>query len=54
MKTLHHLKYLLVLPVFVLCMACQSHKTTKTLRLGHSLDTKHPVHKAMVILGEQI
>jgi tripartite ATP-independent transporter DctP family solute receptor len=33
---------------------CKSEQTTKILRLGHSLDTKHPVHKAMVILGEKL
>ncbi|TXD50429.1 MULTISPECIES: TRAP transporter substrate-binding protein [unclassified Polaribacter] len=33
---------------------CKSDKTTKILRLGHSLDTKHPVHEAMVILGEKL
>jgi len=33
---------------------CKSDETTKILRLGHSLDTKHPVHEAMVILGEKL
>ena len=33
---------------------CTSEKTTKVLRLGHGLDTKHPVHKAMVFLGERL
>jgi tripartite ATP-independent transporter DctP family solute receptor len=26
----------------------------KTLRLGHTLDTQHPVHKAMVIFGKEL
>ncbi|WP_299670404.1 TRAP transporter substrate-binding protein [uncultured Polaribacter sp.] len=38
----------------VLLSGCKSDQTTKTLRLGHSLDTQHPVHKAMVILGEKL
>jgi tripartite ATP-independent transporter DctP family solute receptor len=33
---------------------CTSEKTTKILRLGHSLDTQHPVHKAMVLLSEEL
>ncbi|PQJ76608.1 TRAP transporter substrate-binding protein [Polaribacter glomeratus] len=35
-------------------IGCKSDETTKILRLGHSLDTKHPVHQAMVILGEKL
>ncbi len=35
-------------------LGCKSDETTKILRLGHSLDTQHPVHKAMVILGEKL
>lgn len=33
---------------------CKTEQTTTILRLGHSLDTQHPVHKAMVILGEKL
>ena len=33
---------------------CTANKETTLLRLGHSLDTQHPVHKAMVILGEKL
>mgnify|MGYP003630599515 CR=1 FL=1 len=35
-------------------IGCKSDESTKILRLGHSLDTKHPVHQAMVILGEKL
>jgi len=47
------------LALFLLCFSilfssCQTEKTIKILRLGHSLDTQHPVHKAMVILGEKL
>lgn len=34
--------------------ACNHAKQSKTLRLGHSLDTQHPVHLAMVVLGEEL
>ena len=44
--------------IFVLIISflfgCQSESSTRTLRLGHSLDTQHPVHKAMVILGQEL
>lgn len=44
--------------IFVLIISflfgCQSKSSTRTLRLGHSLDTQHPVHKAMVILGQEL
>jgi tripartite ATP-independent transporter DctP family solute receptor len=42
------------LSISILFTSCQTEKTTKILRLGHSLDTQHPVHKAMVILGQEI
>ena len=35
-----------------LFLGCKSDDDVKILRLGHTLDTTHPVHKAMVILGE--
>lgn len=39
--------------VFILS-SCSNNKNVKVLRLAHTLDTKHPVHKAMVILGEKL
>lgn len=44
----------LVLTTSLFLSGCKSEQTTKVLRLGHGLDTKHPVHKAMVILGEKL
>ena len=34
--------------------ACSNKNDTVILRLGHSLDTQHTVHKAMVYLGERL
>jgi len=34
--------------------SCKDKDDVKILRLGHVLDTKHPVHKAMMILGEKL
>lgn len=54
MKKNSPLLRVLLLTVVILLSSCESQKTTKTLRLGHALDTQHPVHKAMVILGEEL
>ncbi|AUC23616.1 MULTISPECIES: TRAP transporter substrate-binding protein [Polaribacter] len=41
--------------VFLLSLSgCKTEKTVKVLKLAHALDTQHPVHKAMVILGERL
>lgn len=44
---------LFLLPALLLS-SCVGEQKVKTLRLAHSLDTKHPVHEAMVILGESL
>lgn len=44
---------LLFIGLFILG-SCSKEKETKILRLAHTLDIKHPVHKAMVILGEKL
>ena len=33
---------------------CSSDSSIKTLRLAHALDTGHSVHKAMVLMGEEL
>ncbi|UOY05305.1 TRAP transporter substrate-binding protein [Muricauda sp. SCSIO 64092] len=38
----------------VAILACKSPESTKILRLAHGLDTNHPVHQAMVNLGEHL
>lgn len=38
----------------LLLSGCAGEQTSKKLRLAHSLDTQHPVHKAMVVLGESL
>lgn len=43
----------LVLLVSIL-NSCSQEKGTKTMRLGHGLDVSHSVHKAMVIMGEDL
>lgn len=46
-------KFFLILFSIVL-VGCKTNNDVKILRLGHTLDTQHPVHKAMVILGEKL
>lgn len=49
------LKYVLVLFLTALLInSCAEIKSTKTLRLAHSVDSQHPVHKGMVVLGESL
>ncbi|WP_299258427.1 TRAP transporter substrate-binding protein [uncultured Aquimarina sp.] len=47
-------KLLLLFIGLFLLGSCSTEKKTKILRLAHTLDTKHPVHKAMKILGEKL
>ncbi|MGY3791679.1 TRAP transporter substrate-binding protein [Aquimarina sp. 433] len=47
-------KLILFFTGLVLLISCSTEKETKVLRLAHTLDTKHPVHRAMVILGEKL
>ncbi|WP_158837307.1 TRAP transporter substrate-binding protein [Polaribacter sp. L3A8] len=44
----------LLITLSLFLVGCKTEKTTKVLKLAHSLDTQHPVHKAMVILGEKL
>ncbi|WP_109436817.1 TRAP transporter substrate-binding protein [Aquimarina sp. AU119] len=38
----------------VVLISCSGSKKVKVLRLAHILDTQHPVHKSMEILGERL
>ncbi len=49
------LKSLLLLACTILVItACSNDVKVRTLRLAHGLDTKHPVHKAMELLGKRL
>jgi len=54
MKKQHFFQSIFVLTILLFFLGCQSNTSVSTLRLGHSLDTQHPVHKAMVIFGEEL
>jgi tripartite ATP-independent transporter DctP family solute receptor len=57
-----HLNYLikrfykltLIIAYLVLLPACQKPDKLKILKLAHSLDTNHPVHKGMVFMAERL
>lgn len=49
------LKYILLLFLTAMLInSCTEGKTSKTLRLAHGVDSQHPVHKGMVVLGESL
>ena len=45
----------MALLVFIISLfSCSESRSTKTIRLAHGLDTNHPVHNAMVYMGERL
>lgn len=49
------MKYILSLTVICLLLnGCTKQKDVKVLRLAHTLSITHPVHKAMLVLGERL
>lgn len=45
--------YFVLLSLAILASCSQTHEST-TLKLAHSLDTQHPVHKAIVFMAERL
>lgn len=46
--------FLLAIMLHLLCIGCKDLQTVQTLKLAHSLDTKHPVHLGMVYMGKRL
>lgn len=44
----------LAIVMFLGLVSCESIEETKTIKLAHGLDETHPVHKAMVFMGEEL
>ncbi len=40
--------------IFLLCVSCIERPEEKIIRLAHGLDTNHPVHQAMVFMGDRL
>ncbi|MBA6151549.1 TRAP transporter substrate-binding protein [Gelidibacter maritimus] len=48
-------KYMLfAIVLFLGLVSCESIKKTKAIKLAHGLDETHPVHKAMVFMGQEL
>lgn len=47
-------KILLLIPFLLLMAGCHRGGEVKVLKLAHGLDPAHPVHKAMVYMGERL
>lgn len=43
----------IILSFFIFC-SCETLQKQKSIKLAHGLDTSHPVHKAMVLMGEEL
>ena len=48
------LRVVFIASVLVVCTACKEAEKAKVLRLAHSLDTQHPVHRGMVYMAEKL
>ena len=45
---------ILLLVTSIILISCSDKSNVKVIKLAHSLDTKHPVHKAMVFMAERL
>jgi tripartite ATP-independent transporter DctP family solute receptor len=43
-----------LLLMLLILSSCNSEQKQKTIKLAHGLDTSHPVHKAMVFMGQEL
>ncbi|MEM9649781.1 MAG: TRAP transporter substrate-binding protein DctP, partial [Bacteroidota bacterium] len=46
-------KFLTILFPLIL-LSCNGTESARSIKLGHGLDTSHPVHKAMVFMAEEL
>lgn len=45
--------FLMLLFIFA-TLGCERYSDTRVIKLGHGLDISHPVHKAMIFMGERV
>ena len=48
------LNILIVIVIALISFGCETNSDTRTIKLAHSLDVNHSVHKAMVKMGEDL
>lgn len=54
-KATKQIKLFCLLAIIICCaFSCAERRNIKTIRLAHGLDTNHPVHNAMVYMGERL
>jgi tripartite ATP-independent transporter DctP family solute receptor len=48
--------FLVFIPFFLIFIfnSCETLQKQKTIKLAHGLDSSHPVHKAMILMGEEL
>lgn len=49
----NHIKFISIL-FLTIFIGCKNEKHTRTIKLAHGLDVNHSVHKAMVMMGEEL
>lgn len=54
LKLKNKFRYCFLLVILLLVAGCEKQNEVKEIKLGHGLDTSHPVHKAMVYMGERL
>ena len=55
MKNYKNISNLFLFGAFIFLFAgCQSEEKVRVIKLGHSLDITHPVHKAMIFMAERL
>ena len=47
-------KYIYVIFVFFMFISCSNRESSTIIKLAHSLDVSHPVHRAMVFMSEKV
>ena len=51
---MHLIKYTSLVLLSILVIGCKGIQSNKTLKLAHGLNTEHPVHKAMIFMGDRL
>ena len=54
LSSVFRLRYSVFGILTLLLLSCTNITETKTIKLAHGLDINHPVHKAMLLLGEEL
>lgn len=53
-KSIRFLLSLVLVAMLLITSSCQKGEDTKEIKLAHTLDTSHPVHKAMLFMADKV